>query len=283
MESNSFYITDTNIKIIFINDINSLLIDFFNTITSSDIKTYFDSQNVNINTNFNNWVIKNLSEKQINFLKSNIKLSVRCLKNLNRELNNKNFNLDYDLWKLCIFDNMFFNLPFTLLDVIFIPRSYIISSMEKEKTGLLDFLFDDQNQINKGFSKTLVHEKIHLLQRYNQDIWNKYITANTNWRIVNKPIYFNSSPINNNKIIYNPDTYYVKNVFAYLEPKSNIFYYGQMLLNSNKKIRNIWYQMVSSNDKINLYPIYNSITKYEHPYEELAYTMSDELINKINN
>jgi hypothetical protein len=274
METNIYLITNTNIKIIFIKDINDLLIDFFNTIGHSDMKIYFKNENVNINTNFNDFVIKNLSDKQINFLKSNIKYSAECLQNLNPLLTNKNLNLNYDNWKICVFSEMFFNLPFTLLDVIFIPESYINSSIGN--SGLLDFLFDGSTQVNKTFSKTLIHEKIHLLQRYNQEIWDNYIMSNTNWIINNKEIFFNCTLINNNKIIYNPDTYYVNNIFAY--PVSDINYYGKMLLDSNKKIKDIWFQMVNSNNKINLYPISYSISKYEHPYEELAYSISNELI-----
>ena len=274
METNTYLIPNTNIKIIFIKDINNLIIDFFNTIGYSDIKIYFTSENVNINTNFNDFVIKNISDKHINFLKFNIKFSAECLQNLNPQLINKNLNLNYNSWNICVFSEMFFNLPFTLSDVIFIPQSYINSSIGN--SGLLDFLFDGSTQINKTFSKTLIHEKIHVLQRYNQDIWDNYIIANTNWIIIHKEIYFNSTLINNNKIIYNPDTYYVNNIFAY--PVSDINYYGEMLLDSNKKIKDIWFQMVNSNNKINLYPISYSVSKYEHPYEELAYSISNELI-----
>lgn len=274
MESNTYLIPNTNIKIIFIQDINDLINDFFNVIGHSDMKIYFTNKNINVNTNFNDFVIKNISDKIINFLKFNIKFSTECLKKINSQLINKNLNLNFNSWKICIFSEMFFNLPFTLSDVIFIPESYINSSIGK--SGLLEFLFDGSVQINKAFSKTLIHEKIHLLQRYNQDIWNNYIVSNTNWIIIHKEIFFNSTLINNNKIIYNPDTYYVNNIFAYR--KFDINYYGEMLLDSNKKIKDIWFQMVDSNNKINLYPISYSVSKYEHPYEELAYSMSNELI-----
>jgi hypothetical protein len=273
MESNTYLIPNTNIKIIFIKDINNLIIDFFNTIGHSDMKIYFTNENVNINTNFNNLITKNLSNIQIDFLKYNIKFSKDCLDKLNSELLNKNVKLDYDSWKLCIFSEMFFNLPFTLADIIFIPESYINTSIGN--SSIFDS-FINLNQINKSFSKTLIHEKIHLLQRYNQEIWDNYIIKKTNWIIIHKEIYFNSTLINNNKYIYNPDTFYVKNTFAY--PVSGINYYGEMLLKSNKSIKDIWFQMVDSDNKINLYPISYSIQKYEHPYEELAYLISNELI-----
>ena len=274
METNTYLIPDTNTTIVFINDINNIIIDFFNIIGTDDMQEYFITKNININTDFNNFIIKTLSIKQIDFLKYNIKFSTDCLKNLNSELINLNPNLDYNTWKICIFSEMFFNLPFTLSDIIFIPQSYINSSINN--SGFFDSLFNNSNQINKTFSKTLIHEKIHLLQRYNQEIWDNYIIKKTNWIIIHKKIYFNSTLINNNKIIYNPDTYYVKNIFAY--SVSDVNYYGEMLLNSNKEIKDIWFQMVNSNNIINLYPISYSIQKYEHPYEELAYDISDLLI-----
>jgi hypothetical protein len=275
MESNIYLIPNANIKIIFITDINNLIIDFFNIVGTDDMQKYFITKNININTDFNHFVMKSLSGNQIDFLKSNIEFSAKCLKNLNSELTNLNLNLDNDVWKICVFTEMFFNLPFTLSDVIFIPQSYINSSIEK--SGLVDFLFNNSAPVNKTFSKTLIHEKIHLLQRYNQEIWDNYIIKKTNWIIIHKEMYFNYTLINNNKIIYNPDTYYVNNIFAY--SLSDINYYGEMLLTSNKQIKDIWFQMVDSNNKINLYPISYSIFKYEHPYEELAYRISNELIN----
>lgn len=263
-----------NIKIIFITNINNLLFEFFEKIKTTDIKLYFMNKDITENVNFNDWVIKDLTEKQINFLKININFSSSCLENLDEKLKNFNIDLDYNTWKICVFSEMFFNLPFTLQDVIFIPVSYIDKSMKKSLP--LDFLFTNSDAISKNFSKTLIHEKIHLLQRYNQTNWNNYILSETDWIIFNNEIIFNLTLINNNKIIHNPDTYYVNNNFAYSIDKK--YYYGQMLLNSSKEIKNIWYEMIDSNNKKYLYPISHSILKYEHPYEELAYNLSENLI-----
>lgn len=269
----SINIEESNIKILLVNDINYLLDHFFKNIDDADFKIYFMNKDINTR-NFNNWIVKMISDEQLNFLKENIKFSVNCLKKINPILNNINSDLDDNLWKLCIFQDMFFNLPFTLQDVIFIPVSYIDSSMKK--TNLIDYIFNNTDHINKNFSKTLVHEKIHLLQRYNENIWNNYIINNTNWSIVNKQIIINCSLINNNKIIYNPDTFYVNNYFVY--NKNNICYYGLMSLDSKNEIKNIWFEAVELEDKINLYPSNETINKYEHPFEELAYTMAFDLI-----
>jgi hypothetical protein len=267
-------IEESNIKVIFITNINNLLYDFFKTIKVADMGLYFMNKDIKPNANFNDWVITNLSNEKINFLKINIDFASKRLEYLDPSLKNSNANLDCESWKICVFSEMFFNLPFTLQDVIFIPESYINSSMEK--FGLLDFMFAGTNKVNKNFSRTLVHEKIHLLQRYNQSNWDNYIIDKTNWIIVNNPIVFNFTLINNNKIIYNPDTHYVKNIFAY--PSNDKYYHGQMLLNSKREIKNIWYVMVDSDNEFYLYPISHSVTKYEHPYEELAYNLSNDLI-----
>ena len=264
-----------NIKMIFVTNINNLLHDFFKTVNLPDIKLYFMNKEIKENTNFNDWIIKNLTNDQIEFLKINIFFSSDCLERLDEKLKNLNKNLDNNIWKICVFSEMFFNLPFTLQDVIFIPISYIDTSMNK--ISLFDSLFNKNILIDKNFSKTLIHEKIHLLQRYNQKNWNNYITEKTKWIIFNDELIFNLTLINNNKIIYNPDTYYVETIFGYLI--NNKYYYGQMFLNSKNEIKNIWCEMINSTNKIYLYPISYSVIKYEHPYEELAYILSNDLIN----
>lgn len=274
----SIDIEESNIKIMFINDINYLLNDFFKNINKDDIKLYFMNKKPQTD-NFNEWIINNLSNEHKNFLKENIKFSMKCLNKLNSSLTNKNSNLDYNLWKLCIFDNMFFNLPFTLQDIIFIPISYVISSMAKP--NIINYILNKNYFVNKNFSKTLVHEKIHLLQRYNQNIWDNFILKNKTWTIINnpiinKPIVINCSSINNNKIIYNPDTFYVHNKFFY--QKNNMYYYGLMYVNLHNEVKNIWFQAVILENKINLYHVNEIINKYEHPYEELAYTIANDLV-----
>ena len=93
METNTYLIPNSYLNIIFIKDINNLIVDFFNTIGYSDMQIYFTNKNVNINTNFNDFITKNISDSEINFLKYNIQFSIQCLNNLNSELTNKNVKL----------------------------------------------------------------------------------------------------------------------------------------------------------------------------------------------
>jgi hypothetical protein len=246
------------------------------------------NKNIEQNINYNDCVIKKLTEEQILFLKDNVEFSSKCLEYLDNELKNFNNDLDYYIWKICVFDNMFFNLPFTLEDVIFIPISYINKSIVLP-TFIDKIFYNNINLINKNFSKTLIHEKIHLLQRYNQKKWNEYIVKNTNWIIVDKEIISNITFINNNQIIYNPDTYYLNTFFLYSINKNNTNYqnnnkyYGLMLFNSKFEIKNIWFLTKEMDDKIFLYPVTSQITIHEHPYEELAYNLANKLIYYSSN
>jgi hypothetical protein len=247
-------------SIYFIKDINKPINNFLNNINQETKEEYF--MNEKIPNNFNNF-IKNINEKEEEFIKINIEYSIKCLNNLDIKLKNQNKELNYDLWKICVFDKMFFNLPFTLEDIIFIPIGYIKKSI------------NNNNIINKNFSKTLIHEKIHLLQRYNQNIWNNYIIQNTKWILTNKEFITTSCLLNNN-IIHNPDTYYVENKFIYEDNKK--YYYGNIII-INNKIDTLWYECIIINNQIKLYINNNYNKKYEHPYEELAYILAEKLNN----
>lgn len=248
-------------SIFFVKDINKSIINFLNYVDKGTISKYFINKEINSTTDFNDF-IQNINGEQTEFIKINIEYSIKCLNNLNSNLKNYNSQLNYDVWKICIFDKMFFNLPFTLDDIIFIPIEYINKSIIK-------------NSINKNFSKTLIHEKIHLLQRYNQINWNDYILQNTNWKITDKQ-FITTSCLLNYDIIHNPDTYYVENKFIFED--NTKYYYGNIILNNNK-INTMWYECFIINNQIKLYVDNEYNKKYEHPYEELAYTLAEKLNN----
>lgn len=245
-------------ELIIITNVKNIFDNFFEKIEFENKKIYF----INNNDNINNNIIKIVSPEQNIFLQNNINYSSKCLLKLDNELKNFNNNFNNNIWKICIFENMFFNLPFTLEDIIFIPLKYLNSCLTEKS--------------DKHFSKTLIHEKIHLLQRHNQENWIKYIIKNTKWIVNNNEKISKITLIRNNKIIYNPDTYYNNNFLYFL---NNKYYYAEMLLNSKNEITNIWFEAIINNNKIYLHPTNLSITKYEHPFEELAYNLSNKLIN----
>lgn len=181
-------------------------------------------------------------------------------------LNNSN------LWKIFIYNNMMFELPFTLDDIIFIPASYIISCFKSNN--------------NLKFTKTLIHERIHVSQRYNIDVWNQFIFNNDkNWIKINSDnIIFSSiqnydfSSLFNKNIIVNPDVCYPD--FKYIYSYNNNLYYGMFLLDNNN-ITNKWVKIILSNNnvtfQINNDSFLNSLLG-EHPFEVYAYSISDDYI-----
>mgnify|MGYP003339419985 CR=1 FL=1 len=119
-------------------------------------------------------------------------------------------------------------------------RLFLFSGeMGSGKTTLIGRLVLDLLKANDGFSSPTYA------------YMNKYILENTNWRITNKDLLIKCTLINNNHIIYNPDTYYVKNNFMFLDNEK--YYYGKIIFNNKKVIDTIWFQVCEQKDKINLY------------------------------
>lgn len=252
-------------NILFIFDINSIFNDFFKNMNQTNRRIYIGSDsNIDNSYNFNSH-ITNLDLDQINFLSTNIAYCDERIKNLNEIVGEKLNNYELFQWKISIISNCFFDLPFTMKDIIFIPYTYIDQSSKLAQS----------NHINKKFSQTLIHEAIHIIQRYNQTKWNAYIIKNTQWII---------SPFNNleqysliyDKKIINPDTNYKYN-FLFNDGKQK--YFGSMYVNSNNIVNILWCKVVNDGTKNLLYPVDYSINKYEHPYEELAYELAKKLIN----
>jgi hypothetical protein len=255
------------IKIKYINDINNIINSFMNCINTDIKKLYI--KNHNNNYNYNNNVIDKLLDSELEFIKKNIFIVDKKMKKLDAKLINLNEIIKSNIWKICIYTDMFFNFPFTLNDVIFMPYSYIKNCVKS---------YD-----NTKFQITMIHERIHILQRYNQKLWNEYIKNNTNWIIFNNndfKLNILSTLYNTNKII-NPDTFYLDKIF-FLNI-NNQLYYGELIKNNfNNNIKPLWYEVKYKNNNKNenqleLYPTHNLISNYEHPYEELAYLLSNEL------
>lgn len=108
---------------------------------------------------------------------------------------------------------------------------------------LLDSETDDE------LVKTLIHEKIHLYQSKYKDDVDKYLNE--------KKIVYHKERQENDNIRVNPDT--DNNIY-----KNNVFYYMAKFNNNSSSIGDVSYY---NNDKI-----------YEHPYEQMAYEISDEMM-----
>ena len=222
--------------------IKPLFNDFFNNIPNKHHHIYY-------NHNLEEHIETNIPENIISFNEKNIKKANYLLNKYISEVFSKNNNKNE--WNICITKNNFmFNYPFTLKNIIFLPKNYILSCIENEN--------------NTEYITTLIHEQIHIYQRYNINSWNINIQKHSNWKLLNKDYVYD-----NNNIVYNPDTLYKNNQYGYIY--NNEIYVGYL----NKNIKPEWINIYTnkiSNEQL--------LPKYEHPYEELAYHISKDLVIK---
>ena len=223
-----------------------LLKPIFNNFLNNIPKEY---RYMYLRNNLEDNILQNIPNNIILFNEKNIKIANFLLnKYLSQEFNKNNIKND---WTICITKNNFmFGLPFTLQNIIFLPQDYIISSITSDNT--------------RQYTTTLIHEQLHIYQRYNINTWNDNIQKNSNWKLLNNNYFYDNS-----NIIYNPDTSYLNNQYGY--KYYNNIYVGYL----NKDLKAEWI-----NIKTNKICNENFLPKYEHPYEELAYMISNDLINK---
>ena len=106
------------------------------------------------------------------------------------------------------------------------------------------------NYTDKQLIGTLIHEKIHLYQKKYKDDITEYLDHN-------KIVYYKKREENDN-IRVNPDT----DNLIYKNNNEN-FYYGAKFKDSPNNLNDVFY--------------YNNNSKYEHPYEQMAYEMAYEI------
>ena len=117
----------------------------------------------------------------------------------------------------------------------------------------MPFDYNINNMGNSQLLNTFIHEKIHIYQRYNSNAWNDIIEKTTKWRRGNiEP-----------KGILNPDIYYMPYTY-------NNKYYAYLSY-ENGIIKTNWVSIITGED-------INIDYKYEHPYEMLAYKLTDEIM-----
>jgi hypothetical protein len=269
------YLSDDKIlNIIIVKDIYDILKNYLNNISIENQHYYCKSMD-NIKYDiFNNNELYIFLINCINFA-NNI---------INDNINSKNILLHSNIWKIYVYDNMMWNLPFTLNDIIFIPITYIKSSYNSNSCY--------------SFTKTIVHERIHVSQRSMIDNWHDYIKKNNyennEWILIKKNDNlfnfiknYNFYEIFNKIDIINPDSFY--NDFMYLYKYNKDLYYGLFILdNNNPQIK--WLKINNDNnnfyfEKVN-YDFCNStqiLDKFpvEHPFEYYAYKLADDYTKNL--
>ncbi len=194
-----------------------------------------------------------------------------------------NSNKDFlNVWKIFVVDNLMWNLPFTLEDVIFVPVKLVKENLD------LDTYYN--------LSRTLIHERIHVLQRANPQEWIDYVYyQDKKWFLIKKdtPLFnfldlYDINKLMNYMRVINPDTVFLD--FKYGYKLDNKLYYGVLYLNPDKKVKVQWFIIHEKNntqyDKENisfyLEPLDREILPYEHPFELYAYKISEE-VTKVKN
>ncbi len=265
--------TKLTIDLPLVGDVDKMLQKFMSNVELSNQHEYVGSLTIDRYNLFNNLPMYNMLLNATNLSNEIMsKSDLQILKPNNSLLN---------VWKIFVVDNIMWNLPFTLEQTIFIPLKQMQRNLD------LDSYYD--------LSRTLVHERIHVLQRLNPQEWIDYIYyKNKNWQLVefSTPLFnfLNDYKINklmDNMIIINPDTVY--NKFKYVLKKDGKLYYGVLFLNSDKDVKIQWFRIHDKKneqyDKQNysfyLEKLEKSVYNYEHPFEEYAYKISEEL-TKVN-
>ncbi len=265
--------TKLTIDLVLSGDVDKMLQKFMSNVELSNQHEYVGSLTIDRYNLFNNLPMYNMLLNATNLSNEIMsKSDLQILKPNNSLLN---------VWKIFVVDNIMWNLPFTLEQTIFIPLKQMQRNLD------LDSYYD--------LSRTLVHERIHVLQRLDPQKWIDYIYyKNKNWVLVefSTPLFnfLNDYKINklmDNMIIINPDTVY--NKFKYVLKKDGKLYYGVLFLNSDKDVKIQWFRIHDKKneqyDKQNysfyLEKLEKSVYNYEHPFEEYAYKISEEL-TKVN-
>lgn len=259
-----------NLMISFDNDYNTVVNSFFSNLPIKNTNDYY--------------TISNHYFYQIDLLEYSLKNNlniytwfINCIEIADNIINSKSnkyielFGSNVNNWNISLSNNIMFNYPFTLDNIIFFPINFIIEEFNINR--------------RKRIINTLIHEKIHIAQRFNELDWEKFIQQNNpNWKKINsKQIEFNiidSNLSTNQKLldekfifVFNPDTTY--NDFKYIWVNDEKKYYGHFVCNKQtKKIIKKYFEL--NIEKRELVPVKIDL-KEEHPYEIYAYEISEKL------
>lgn len=159
------------------------------------------------------------------------------------------------------------NMPYTLDNIIVIPKHMLDSMIRSDNLGITD----------DSFVETLLHEKIHLVQRANQEYFNNaYISL---FPFIKR--FTGKIPDNlDKKYMTNPDSNFDLWLYKY-----NQRYYLPLLIVGNNTIRDMGFNIDNLDELINLNKITlmdklpNNISLY-HPNEIFAHLSSKAIMDK---
>lgn len=230
------------INLKFLNGHNQLITNFISKISNKSL--YINEQancNIKLDNNTREFILQSLHK------------SISLLDTYNNNINNITIS-DIYKWNICVFSNMMFEFPFTIENIIYLPFNTITQLQSSNNKNIL--------------SNLLIHEKIHIDQRYNIDKWKKYIQANNpSWKFINNfnQNYFDQFNTNTLTHINNPDTWYN----FYYSYNDNV---GALFIDKNNIVSTLWFD--SNNKQINS----SSLPEHEHPFEIYAYKIADNII-----
>ena len=191
---------------------------------------------------------------------------------------------DYDNWHIIQSNSQIEgNMPFTISKYIIIPETYINKSMELESNKSIESSI-------KYLGDILIHEKMHIVQRQNQQLFNKFYQQSWNFSYLSN---INIPDNIESKIRSNPDGLDIN--WIYTNPKNKKKYLPLSLLNSSEDLSSVdivHYPIFKSN---NQYYLKNSLKQnrdYEnffcnlsfayHPNEISAYLFSEIMLASWN-
>lgn len=232
------------------------------------LDTAFNNSNSNILKKYINNIL-NFSEQDklcLNYYIKIIKLNIN-----NKNINKSEWNFVKTSYKLEK------GMPFTLGKYIFLSDKlilkYYFDMIHKNKGNIIDNC------------ETLIHEKIHIYQRYNQKLFDKYYYKQFNSRKINN---LSITKYWNNMIISNPDGLNVNYIYTYENKK-----YLPLLINNKNRLKQIVIELKTKNNLLITTNKYIDINKFipfqkyspdiscYHPNEIYAYLISKLIIKNI--
>ena len=156
-------------------------------------------------------------------------------------------------------------MPYTIHDTIILPHNLLENIYNQSKN----------NRISNSFINTLIHEKIHIIQRFNQNRFNTFYK--TNYKFA-KGIYNNSYNEINRNYMNNPDSNNSLWIYNF-NNKNYVVYLGH----KNGRLRSIGKPIGGGKeldlDKIKLNLGYSNSISFYHPNEIFACHLTEQILH----